>query len=77
MKTLTLAGYSWNAHSPSCLTIDGSDRCIAIAFDSVSWLIGIGPTPQDVIYGDREFRTRDEAARLVAHAINTAEENLA
>ena len=69
---IPLSNLPWTVHSPSLLELVRPDGSILIGFDGVSWLIGING-----IYGTREFKTRDEAAALVAHAINTAyRENL-
>jgi hypothetical protein len=68
--TITLSGLPYTAHSPSLFQQD--HHPVTIAFDGVSWLIGVNG-----IYGTREFSSRAEAADTVAYAYNHARENLA
>ena len=63
MKTLTIAGLPWLAHSPSLLELDHPGRqriFIGLGADRL-WRIAIGAT-----WGHPEFATRNQAADLVA-----------
>lgn len=62
---ITLSGLPWRAVSPSLL--HQLNRPVTLAYDGRSWLISVRG-----VYGTREFKTRDEAAELIAQAFATA-----
>jgi hypothetical protein len=66
---ILLSGLPYRAHGPALFEQIGAP--VVIAFDGTSWLIAVHG-----VYGTREFKTRDEAARLIAQAFTTARENL-
>lgn len=68
---ITLSGHRYRAVSPSLL--HQLDHPVTLAYDGHAWLIAVRG-----VYGTREFKTRDEAADLIATAFTTAAmENLA
>lgn len=66
---MILSGLHWRADSPSLLHL--TDAPVSIGYDGTSWLIHIAGQ-----WGTREFRTREQAAQLVATAFTNARENL-
>lgn len=71
MKLLTLHNQPYRAESPSLLY--QLHYPVTLAYDGRAWLVAVRG-----VYGLREFRSRDEAAALVAQAFATAQrENLA
>jgi hypothetical protein len=66
---ITLSGLPYRAASPSHFEQVGAP--VTLRFDGQSWLIAVRG-----VYGLREFKTREEAADLIAQAFTTARENL-
>lgn len=64
MKTLTLAGLTWTAHSPSLFSHLHPEGRISIRFDGMEWRIAVHD-----VYGGIGWPTRDAAARLVADTL--------
>jgi hypothetical protein len=63
MKTITLAGITYTAISPSVYSHKDGDRSVWIGCNGRNWQIAING-----VYGNHQFRTRDEAAQFVADA---------
>lgn len=68
---ITLSGHQYRAVSPSLL--HQLDHPVTLAYDGHAWLVAVRG-----VYGAREFKTRDEAADLIATAFeNARKENMA
>ena len=66
MKTISLHGMLYRAHSPSRfeLLLEGFNQApAAIVYSGWCWLVAIHG-----IFGTKEFASRDEAALLIADA---------
>lgn len=64
MPTLKLAGFAWRVHSPSLLEYHGA----YIGYDGSQWRVAVRDDP----WGTRRFKSRQEAAQLVAGAFQQA-----